>query len=59
MTQIKHNSDQFKMHRYSVNARLIPKGGKEADMIDLSEGVMEIRIIKDFDAQVFPYYRKI
>ena len=57
MTQIKHNSDQFKMHRYSVNARLIPKGGKEADMIDLSEGVMEIRIIKDFDAQVFPYYR--
>lgn len=59
MTEIKHNSDQFKQHRYSVNARLIPKGGKEEDMIDLSEGVMEVRIIKDFDSQVFPYYKII
>jgi hypothetical protein len=57
MTDIQTDKEVFHVFRYDIHAKLIPKGGAEADEIDLSQWVTELRILKDFDAHVLPYYR--
>jgi hypothetical protein len=55
MTDINRNLEQFKTYKYPVTARLIPKGGQQADELDLSQGVSGVRILKDYDKHVLPY----
>jgi hypothetical protein len=57
LTTISRDLGQFLLYRYAVIASMIPKGGNAANTIDLGTGVTELHIIKDFDAQIHPYFR--
>lgn len=57
MTAIKSDADQFEQYRYGVEVKLIPKDGTEEDTILLTAGLTELRIIKNYDEQIMPYYR--
>ena len=57
MTDISVSTEVFHVYRYDVRARLVPKGGQQADEIDLSQFLTELRVVKDYDAHVLPYYR--
>ena len=57
MTSIALTQDQFKIHRYKAKVLYIPKNAKPEDVIDLSRNLVTLRIVKDFDTQVMPYYR--
>ena len=57
MTTLSPDADQFRVHRYAPSVRLIPKGADETAAIDMTQALLELRILKDFDTQAFPYVR--
>lgn len=57
MTEINRDIKTFKTYRYSIQADLVPNGGTEEDVISLGQNTSELRIVKQYDEQVFPYYR--
>ena len=56
MTEIVRDIDQFKHHRYGLLAKIIPKDGTEEDTIEIGDAITELRLMKHYDEQVFPYY---
>jgi hypothetical protein len=53
----RNENDKFRYNRYAVHSKIVPKDGNEENTIDISEAISEVRILKDYDRQVFPYYR--
>jgi hypothetical protein len=57
VTEIRRDTGKFKSYRYGIQADLVPKGGKEEDVIRLGPATSELRLMKHYDEQVFPYFR--
>ena len=56
MTTIVSDTKDFHLNRYTIKVKLIPFAGGKADTIDLTKELSSLRIIKQYDDQVFPYY---
>lgn len=56
-TEITRDSDQFHVYRYGVSIRYIPPKAGEDEEINLGRHHTELRVVKDYDAQVMPYFR--
>jgi hypothetical protein len=55
-TVMPRNLNLFSSYRYPVSASLVPQGGTEATALVLDASVTGVRILKDYDRHIYPYY---